>query len=279
MPEPNKNYDPHRKAARVMLAVVLVCSVSGFFMGLRQTANTANSRDLAQIAAHPREENPPASEARDYARMRELPKPNHAWSNALESLASPVYDLFASNAPATDADRAQVIAARVGRRAYDSAPPTVPHPIDQTSALSCLACHGEGKVVKGKVAAKISHEPYSNCTQCHVPANGLIAGGQAREEFPLPVSNDFQGLRSFGLGERAYPGAPPTIPHPTSMRLDCTSCHGPGGAVGLKTSHPWRQSCTQCHAPSAELDQRALPFTTQLEVGARELQALLDHTH
>ncbi|MFN7141654.1 MAG: hypothetical protein ACK4UN_20210, partial [Limisphaerales bacterium] len=77
--------------------------------------------------------------------------------------------------------------------------------------------------------------------------------GEASDALAL---NEFIGFMSPGKGKRAYPGAPPTIPHPTAMRSDCMRCHGPNGVAGLKTSHPYRQSCTQCHAPSAELDQR-----------------------
>jgi nitrate reductase (cytochrome), electron transfer subunit len=59
------------------------------------------------------------------------------------------------------------------------------------------------------------------------------------------------------MGERAGPGAPPTVPHATTMRERCSSCHGVAGALGMRSTHPWRESCTQCHAPSAVLDQRA----------------------
>jgi nitrate reductase (cytochrome), electron transfer subunit len=255
----NNNFDPHRKAAKVMLAIVLVLSVTGYFLGLRQTASTPSSRDLAQIAAHSVEEDAPAPEARGYQRMADFPKPNHDWSNRLENLKTAGnYNLLTTNAPATADERMAATARRLERRAYDGAPPVVPHPIDQHSAASCLACHADGKIIKGRVASKVSHQHYSSCTQCHVPSSGLVAGGTAESGFPPLASNEFSGLETYGSGQRAYHGAPPTIPHPTIMRSDCASCHGISGAVGLKTSHPWRQSCTQCHAPSAELDQRLL---------------------
>ena len=257
MPPGTNNYDPHRKAARVALAIILVVSVSGFFMGLRQTGNTSSSRDLAQIAAHPEEEHPDAPRARDYSRMHEIPKANHHWSNVLANLAPAALDVFASNAPASDEERARLLDRRLERRAFDGAPPVVPHPVDQMSAASCLACHGEGMAIKGNLAPKISHPPYSSCTQCHVPSNGVLAGGTVAGSFPPLAENSFSGLASYGKGERAFPGAPPAIPHPISMRADCASCHGSLGTVGLRTSHPWRQSCTQCHAPSASQDQRA----------------------
>jgi cytochrome c-type protein NapB len=69
------------------------------------------------------------------------------------------------------------------------------------------------------------------------------------------AGNSFVGLNPPLKGTRAWPLAPPTIPHSTLMRSDCLSCHGPQGLYGLRTPHPERQSCVQCHVPGAELDQ------------------------
>jgi nitrate reductase (cytochrome), electron transfer subunit len=263
MTGPN-NFESHQKAAKVGLAVVLIVSISGYFVGLRQSANTASSRDLAglvQPAVHavPDAGHPSVPEVRNYRDMQEVPKANRAWSNTLSQLRQPEVDLFATNR-ITEAERAAAAEQRRARRAFDGAPPTVPHPVHQTSAASCLACHGEGKVIGGRVASKISHPPYSNCTQCHVPASG---GLPEPGEFPALTAqlpgNAFLGLETFGPGTRAFPGAPPTIPHPTQMRNDCMSCHGPTGTATLRTSHPWRQSCTQCHVASGQLDLHSVP--------------------
>jgi cytochrome c-type protein NapB len=69
------------------------------------------------------------------------------------------------------------------------------------------------------------------------------------------TENEFVGTKAPLKGTRAWPQAPPTMPHRTLMREDCLSCHGPQGLFGLRTPHPDRRSCTQCHVPSAELDQ------------------------
>ena len=254
MPNSGHNFESHTKAAKVLLAVVMVAAVSGFFMGLRQTAATAESRGLAQMVSH--EESPEvfAPEAPPYLAMREVPKANGAWVNQLRNLEQPATDLFATNRPGA---RGEAIEQRLARRAYDGAPPIIPHPVEQVSAASCLACHGEGKIIKDRVAARISHAHYSNCTQCHVPSVGAGPPLQNLALEPL-ADNSFSGLTSFGKGARAWEGAPPTVPHPTAMRGDCMSCHGPQGSAALRTSHPWRQSCTQCHLPSSELDQRNL---------------------
>jgi cytochrome c-type protein NapB len=142
------------------------------------------------------------------------------------------------------------LADRAKNRAYDGAPPIIPHPVEAQSAASCLACHGEGLKIGERIASKISHAHLTNCTQCHVE--------QSRSGLPWAVEppvNDFVGVYRAGPGERANPGAPPTIPHHTWMRENCASCHGLVTRPGIRTTHPWLTNCTQCHAPSATLDQ------------------------
>lgn len=255
---PYGDQKPHHKASRVILAAILVVSASGFFMGLRQTSSHLGTQPHGIEA--PESESSPASQAapsaKPYAQMHELPKPNSAWSNVITTLVEPTNDLFAEVVN-TDQLRAELEATRGERRAFDGAPPVVPHPIDQASSFACLSCHGEGKVVKGKIASKISHGTYGNCTQCHVPAGGpgLIGETVLTEKL---AGNEFAGNNSPVKGARAFIGSPPTIPHPTLMRSDCMSCHRANGTAGIRTTHPYRQSCTQCHAPSAILDQRQM---------------------
>lgn len=155
----------------------------------------------------------------------------------------------------TDAERQSVVTARAGRRAYDGAPPTIPHEVKQTGFPDCLSCHGEGAKVAGtgKRAPRMSHERMDSCTQCHVPTSAPTPLRPPEN----PVENDFAGLAAPQKGTRAWPGAPPTIPHRTLMRSECSSCHGVTGVNGIRSSHPYRVSCTQCHVGSAELDQRA----------------------
>jgi cytochrome c-type protein NapB len=97
--------------------------------------------------------------------------------------------------------------------------------------------------VGDRVASKMSHALMTNCTQCHV------------EQAAVPAQTGFVGVYRAGPGERASPGAPPTIPHHTWLRADCSSCHGLVTRPGTRTTHPWLTNCTQCHAPSAALDQ------------------------
>ncbi len=61
---------------------------------------------------------------------------------------------------------------------------------------------------------------------------------------------------------RAYPGAPPSIPHPinneTLIKQDCNSCHEKGGYVPQYsaftpvTPHPDFENCLQCHGLNIE---------------------------
>lgn len=149
----------------------------------------------------------------------------------------------------TDGEKMFALQIRALNRAYNGAPPTVPHPIDQMSAVSCMACHGEGFATPTLRASKMSHEFLSNCTQCHVEqhSRNLQAGNF--------VETTFVGLPAPFGGPRAYEGAPPQIPHATWMRTDCLSCHGITGVQGIRTTHPWRHNCQQCHAASSSLEQ------------------------
>lgn len=161
-------------------------------------------------------------------------------------------DLFAPVSQ-TDAERDAALERRVQRRAYDGAPPTIPHAIDQLALPSCLTCHEHGAIIGGRVAPAMSHAPQGSCVQCHVVSTDPRPGAGTP---PSPASS-FVGLAPPRSGARAWTGAPPAIPHTTWMRERCESCHGVFGARGMKSTHIWRQSCLQCHAPSAALDQRA----------------------
>ncbi len=249
----------YRRATWIVGAILLTASVSGYFMGLRQTGSRLNPTPSVSLAVASTEQNADDDSiqlARRYAEQNRLTDgPNATWENHVGKLVQPVVDVTGLT-NVTEAERALALRERAARRAFDGAPPVVPHPIAQDSAAACLACHGSGLVVKDKIASKISHAAYTSCTQCHVPAVGpRIPTGETALREPL-TENQFAGLNAPLKGGRAWPQAPPTVPHSTLMRSDCNSCHGPQGLFGLRTPHPNRQACVQCHAPGAELDQR-----------------------
>jgi cytochrome c-type protein NapB len=80
------------------------------------------------------------------------------------------------------------------------------------------------------------------------------------EREPLPLGG--RDLASF-YSRRAYPGAPPVIPHrllnPQAWGGDsCLACHRDGGytpefkAMSPVTPHPELNACVQCHVPQRE---------------------------
>jgi cytochrome c-type protein NapB len=152
---------------------------------------------------------------------------------------------------------------RAERRAYDGAPPTIPH---ESFGARCAACHNaRGQSVSGVGFAPASpHDDTeraggtTRCRQCHV---FVTTGGQfvASEYEPLE-----QDLR---YGGRATPGAPPTMPHRTLMRENCVACHdGPGAREEVRTTHPERWRCRQCHVPVTERET----FGSELGEGLTE---------
>jgi cytochrome c-type protein NapB len=235
------------RAIHLLLTVVIAVAFVGFFVGIRQgkTVPDVSPVQREQVVAHPQAI--PATAWRDYDRRRY--GPNRDWQNTLASLRVAPLDP-APWGPASAADRQAVQAVRASRRAFPGAPPVVPHPIDQMSTASCLACHAEGlSIGKGVRAPKMSHALLTNCTQCHVELESPDLG-------PVKIAdNTFYRMESPTAGNRAWPGAPPVIPHSTWMRETCLSCHGPTGPAAIHTSHPTRVSCRQCHGPSAVLDQ------------------------
>lgn len=132
------------------------------------------------------------------------------------------------------------------RRAFDGAPPVIPHAPFQGE---CTACHDElGLAVAGTgFAPPMPHaltpglSSLSRCTQCHV----------YRTTEALFVASAFEGLpQDLRPGARAYEGAPPVMPHDTFLRENCRACHaGPAAREALRTSHPERENCVQCHVP------------------------------
>ncbi|MEO2091880.1 MAG: nitrate reductase cytochrome c-type subunit [Gemmataceae bacterium] len=226
-----------QRFATLVAAVAIGVALFGFLSGLREPARPERSAPPPSAEPHA------APTAVSYS---ELPtaaiRPNSGWDRSLAQLKFDRPGVFAQ-VVRTEEMKQAALADRARNRAYDGAPPTIPHPVEAQSAASCLACHGEGIKVGDRVASKMSHAAMTNCTQCHV------------EQASGPVETTFVGVYRAGPGGRANPGAPPTIPHHTWMRENCTSCHGLVARPGTRTTHPWLTNCIQCHAPSAALDQ------------------------
>lgn len=184
--------------------------------------------------------------------------PTKAWQSKRQTLPESRHDLFAK-VEFNQAAKEESSKLRASRRAYNGAPPVIPHPVESTNDAACYACHSQGVRIAGGKASVMSHPFLANCQQCHAP----MAPMPFRHVEATAPSN-FVGIPAPKQGKRAYPGAPPTIPHSQWMRENCNACHGgPHGWPGMETTHPWRTNCTQCHAPSATLDQMPM-ITTRL---------------
>lgn len=157
---------------------------------------------------------------------------------ALEDSTEFIIDLNASDVPTDGRDLAEYY----DRRAYQGAPPTVPHPVESESlgGNSCLQCHATGDYVPKYDAYTpiVPHPELLSCNQCHVPVNTT----------DLFTESDWQTLGEPTLGETVLLGSPPPIPHTLQLREDCLSCHaGPAAPVELRFDHPERINCVQCH--------------------------------
>lgn len=241
------------KASHMVVGLVLAGGVVGLMVGTRSTRVTAEGRHqtLLERAEAGAAKGPVAEGATPAVSWRGLSATRRGVNAGFKSDIRTLEQT--PRTPEVLAGRAErlagTLAARAERRAYDGAPPRIPHTIDERSTSSCIACHGEGLVIADRVAPRMSHPVYQNCTQCHVPLDKPML-----ERSASPADNDFVG-RSPQPGFRYLPGAPPVMPHPRAMHETCASCHGVLGPPGLRTTHPERQSCEQCHAPAPSLMQ------------------------
>lgn len=152
-----------------------------------------------------------------------------------------------AGAPVTGRTGVATTAARVLRRAYDGAPPVIPH---DGFSRECRTCH----TAEGLAVGRLGYAPPSphgktpglaggRCAQCHV--------SQVRAA--VWRTNGFVGVRHvLRRGRRLDAGTPPTIPHHVFMREACAACHtGPAARESVRMRHPDRGWCRQCHVPVA----------------------------
>ena len=258
MSTPSQPSNLTSRSTAVVLSFIIAVAAVGYFVGINDgvpihDVELAATARLTDHAAHA--ESIPNTiavvPAVSYEQMRRVETgPTSRWKPSLSQIPQPAYDLFAEIKP-SEAEKERSTLTRASRRAFNGAPPLIPHAVEQTSDAACYACHGHGMRIDDRVANRMSHGFLANCTQCHAPPPPKIFA-----DVQVSVDNGFVGLPAPMNGERAFPGAPPTIPHSTWMRDQCLACHGSqAGWSGLESTHPWRISCQQCHAPSAKLDQ------------------------
>lgn len=251
---------PKRKANATALFAFVVVSVAvvGYFTGLQAPMKvTARTTPPSATDSGTADHVPlkvgviPATHYSDMAALSVDRRPDTQLAS-LKSVVEPLAEVRID-----PQEKLTALRQRAENRAFNGAPPTIPHAIDQRSDASCVACHKDGVVTKSLRISRMSHAFLTNCTQCHVESRP--------RHMPATVvrENTFAGLPAPSAGPRAFASAPPQIPHSTWMRSDCMSCHGYEGLHGLRTTHPWRNSCQQCHAPSAEMEQTLLTAEPQ----------------
>ena len=242
------------RATTLLFTGVIGVAFIGFFVGLDYGVPQPDAGPAlvtAPIPIAPVDQGPGdvVLPAMSYAEIRDAPLgPTRRWEYSLQQVSQPTHDLLAQITLSPD-DLPETLKVRSINRAYNGAPPVIPHQVDQHTEEACLACHENGFLIQNHMARRLPHPYLTSCLQCHAPPAPVLL------EAPPLAANSFEGKGAPLRGERAWEKAPPTIPHTTWMRDNCLACHGPGGWPSMLTAHAWRQNCQQCHAPSAELSQ------------------------
>lgn len=244
-----------QKIIYLICFIVIAIAVTGYSVGLQSPMNSAGNRETSALNPDYEIETYGTGSttlsviaATHYSEMnRTTLQPSRQSLSTLSDLQRNVDPL--AKIEITPEQKAVALTLREQNRAFNGAPPTIPHGVEQMSVESCMACHGEGFKSESLRISRMSHQFLTNCTQCHVENNSL------QQSATLFRKSTFIGLPAPKGGPRAYAGAPPMIPHTTWMRVNCVSCHGFSSELGIRTTHPWRQNCQQCHAPSSVLDQ------------------------
>jgi cytochrome c-type protein NapB len=171
-----------RRWITVVLVTTITIAVAGYVTGTSRAPSHGGYREDPSPETHPARVPTQAgmAEARYADRNREL-------SAAFARLGpAPV----GARSDATPAERA---AMRDALRAFEGAPPMLPHAVDQRGMPACLACHQDGMTVNGRVAPAMTHTAYASCLQCHAPAGGV----PTRSPSPHSVSTEstFVGVR------------------------------------------------------------------------------------
>lgn len=256
--------EPHSRGMQLAFAILLGVAVTGFVVGVRAGPGSARVSGVPEDLHIPRELVAKAHGITTAQRYNEIGSTargvNAKWHSDIAAVVPKQDKRLPLKRKATKDEVLDALTSRTELRAFDGAPPVVPHPTQQRGALACLACHGKGVVLGNgedkRVARVMSHRYLTNCVQCHVEQ---LSARWGPSNWPPEGNNTFEGMASPTHGPRAYADAPPQMPHSSNMRSDCASCHGPLGPKGLQTSHYQRQNCVQCHTSSAEADQRIQP--------------------
>lgn len=121
-----------------------------------------------------------------------------------------------------------------------------------------------------------SHTPTTVLDRVQAQSPPRSEQGKALQTSLSPTMQPQQGVQTRALKtyyqRRAYPGAPPVIPHEVdpeiARTMNCNVCHANGGytpkfnAYAPVTPHPQYQNCMQCHVEST-VDSKFVATTWQ----------------
>lgn len=176
-------------------------------------------------------------------------RPPVRWLLSMALAGGLVSCVVSQPAPAAEPPgRTDLRVARLAARAFEGAPPTVPHWFNPRDQRVCLRCHETGADVgTGRPSPITPHPGWTACLQCHA--------ARATTDDALPATT-FRGAGLPAAGWRvASPGAPPLVPHRVFGRERCAACHaGPGTPTVIRCSHPERPHCLQCHPTDRALE-------------------------
>ncbi len=241
----------------------LVLGISVQACALQPPPQTSSAAEDAEEAASEPSDAPAAV---TYSEMRLTPR---GGSSGLERDLEPMREESASDKIFFEGSTENIdLVRRAGLRAFEGAPPVIPHSVEQNSAPECLACHGARMQFRGRAARPICHDERTNCTACHVMGSAPAPMGSELGPDPRAVANSFVGLRH--QVERPVIGLePPRIAHRTAMRERCASCHGQNGPgaghhpvdfqpkrelpKSFALSPDGRLTCRTCHQASEQL--------------------------
>jgi hypothetical protein len=182
---------------------------------------------------------------------------------ALGCVPEAMFDRLSGSSPQASSIRPTSFAVRAQRRAFDGAPPVIPH---VPFGIDCVTCHtptGKEIPTEGAAPANPHHgDPQAgaleNCRQCHLFSRTTTTF----------VANTFEGrLQKRHTAERAHPAAPPVTPHSLSMRTNCVACHaGPAARPEIVCTHVELTNCVQCHLAVDPASKDQQPIFTPVPV-------------
>ncbi len=139
----------------------------------------------------------------------------------------------------------------------------------------------EPEVTPATDYAQMHHLTHARGKQWRTTLDWLATNAKRKEvSIPLPEIKITPAEKSFALARRAknraFSGAPPTVPHSvsqTSARA-CIACHGEGLKSETlrisKMSHQFLSNCTQCHVESNPEHMQSIDFGETSFVGLPE---------